>query len=509
MLGHRELAMEDYAEMFKRRKWLILVVTLGVLVVSVVVSSILPPRYESQTLVLIEQQKVPEDYVKPVLDEDLGARLASMKEQILSRSRIEPIITKFNLFSSNGSSMDERVERTRKAIKITQIHSEQARSSGSMPGFFISFDAQDARTAQQVCGEITSLFVSENLHAREQSAEGTSDFLKQQLEDAKRKLDEQDAKLAAFQEKYLGRLPGQEASNSNSLQALTTQLDASTQSLNRMQQSETFIQAMISQQSQQLQSAEPIATITADERKKELKSLKEQKAALDAIYTPDHPDVVAMNRRIADLEAQMAKPAADPTPAPDATGATMRPDPPQLQQLKAQLSSVEASIASARKAQGGIEAQIRNYESRIEASPQVEEEYKQITRDHDTALGFYDSLLQKMNMSSMATALEQRQQGEQFIVMDAPNLPDAPTFPNRYIFAGGGFAGGLFLGLLLAAILEYRDVTLRNERDIWAFTKLPTLAVVSHINDLPRPEKPKGLWKRFSRSPKSLESAGV
>ena len=509
MLGHRELTVEDYAAILKRRKWLILIVTVSVLVVSVAVSFVLPPKYESQTLVLIEQQRVPEDYVKPVVDEDLGARLASMKEQILSRSRIEPIITKFNLFSGGNKTMDDRVDQTRKAIKITQIHSEQARGAGSMPGFFISFDAQDARTAQQVCGEITSLFVSENLHAREASAEGTSDFLKQQLDNAKRKLDEQDSKLATFQQKYLGRLPGEESSNSNSLQALTTQLDAATQSVNRMQQSETFIEAMISQQSQQLQSNEPVAAVTADERKKELKALKDQKAALDAIYTPDHPDVVAMKRRIADLEAQIAKPAAEPAPSPDAPAASTRPDSPQLQQLKAQLRAVQESIAGAKKEQAGISAEIHTYESRIEASPQIEEEYKQVTRDHDTAVEFYDSLLKKMNMSSMATALEQRQQGEQFIVMDAPNLPDAPSFPNRLVFAGGGFAGGLFLGLLLAAILEYRDMTLRNERDVWAFTKLPTLAIVSHIDDLPQPEKPKGRWKLFSGSPKPLESAGI
>jgi polysaccharide chain length determinant protein (PEP-CTERM system associated) len=509
MLGHRELTVEDYAAILKRRKWLILIVTVSVLVVSVAVSFVLPPKYESQTLVLIEQQRVPEDYVKPVVDEDLGARLASMKEQILSRSRIEPIITKFNLFSGGNKTMDDRVDQTRKAIKITQIHSEQARGAGSMPGFFISFDAQDARTAQQVCGEITSLFVSENLHAREASAEGTSDFLKQQLDNAKRKLDEQDSKLATFQQKYLGRLPGEESSNSNSLQALTTQLDAATQSVNRMQQSETFIEAMISQQSQQLQSNEPVAAVTADERKKELKALKDQKAALDAIYTPDHPDVVAMKRRIADLEAQIAKPAADPAPSPDAPAASTRPDSPQLQQLKAQLRAVQESIAGAKKEQAGISAEIHTYESRIEASPQIEEEYKQVTRDHDTAVEFYDSLLKKMNMSSMATALEQRQQGEQFIVMDAPNLPDAPSFPNRLVFAGGGFAGGLFLGLLIVATLEYRDTTLRNERDVWAFTKLPTLAIVSHIDDLPQPEKPKGRWKLFSGSPKPLESAGI
>jgi uncharacterized protein involved in exopolysaccharide biosynthesis len=151
--------------------------------------------------------------------------------------------------------------------------------------------------------------------------------------------------------------------------------------------------------------------------------------------------------------------------------------------------------------------QVRNYESRIESSPQVEEEYKQITRDHETALEFYNSLLKKMNESSMATALEQEQQGEQFRVMDAPNLPDAPVFPNRVMFAGGGLAAGLFLGFLIAGLLEYQDTSLRNEKDIWAFTKLSTLAVISHLDGLPQPTEPRSLWKLFSRTNKPVESA--
>jgi len=190
MLGHRDLTMEDYAGILKRRFWLILICSIAVLAIAIVISRIIPPQYESQTLVLIEQQKVPEDYVKPVVDENLGARLASMKEQILSRSRIEPIIERFNLYAGSQTTLDDRIAMTQKAIGIKPIPS----TSGGMPGFFITFKAQDAHTAQQVCGEITSLFVSENLSAREQSAEGTTDFLKQQLEDSKRNLDEQDAK---------------------------------------------------------------------------------------------------------------------------------------------------------------------------------------------------------------------------------------------------------------------------------------------------------------------------
>ena len=505
MLGHRELTMQDYVGILKRRFWLILTSAILLLGIGIGLSHILPPQYVSQTLVLIEQQKVPENYVKPVVTEDLGGRLASMKEQILSRSRLEPIITKFNLFAGSNNTMDDRIDQTRKAIQITPILSSQA--SHGMPGFFITFKAQDARIAQQVCGEITSLFVSENLNAREQSAEGTTDFLKQQLADSKRNLDEQDAKLAIFQQKYFGKLPEQEPSNTNTLQALTTQLDAVTQSLGRMQENETFLQAMISQQTHELQGLEPGSGISADERQKELKTLIAQKQELEALYTPDHPDLLAISRRIADLRAEIAHASAEPAPKA-ALAPVTRTDPPQLLQLKAQLRGVQQSMAAAKQEQTRLQQKIRTYESRIESSPLVEQEYKQVTRDHDTALQFYNSLLTKMNESSMATALEQRQQGEQFRVMDAPNLPDAPTFPNPFVFAGGGFTVGLFLGLLIAALLEYRDISLRNERDIWAFTKLPTLGIISHIDGLPQPAQASSRWKLFSRSSKAIESAG-
>ena len=505
MLGHRELTMQDYVGILKRRFWLILTSAILLLGVGIGLSHILPPQYVSQTLVLIEQQKVPENYVKPVVTEDLGGRLASMKEQILSRSRLEPIITKFNLFAGSNNTMDDRIDQTRKAIQITPILSSQA--SHGMPGFFITFKAQDARIAQQVCGEITSLFVSENLNAREQSAEGTTDFLKQQLADSKRNLDGQDAKLAVFQQKYFGKLPEQEPSNTNTLQALTTQLDAVTQSLGRMQENETFLQAMISQQTHELQGLEPGSGISADERQKELKTLIAQKQELEALYTPDHPDLLAISRRIADLRAEIAHASAEPAPKA-ALAPVTRTDPPQLLQLKAQLRGVQQSMAAAKQEQTRLQQKIRTYESRIESSPLVEQEYKQVTRDHDTALQFYNSLLTKMNESSMATALEQRQQGEQFRVMDAPNLPDAPTFPNPFVFAGGGFTVGLFLGLLIAALLEYRDISLRNERDIWAFTKLPTLGIISHIDGLPQPAQASSRWKLFSRSSKAIESAG-
>ena len=504
MLGHRELTVEDYGGILKRRFWLILICAITFLGVGIGVAYIITPQFVSQTLVLIEQQQVPTDYVTPVVTQDLGERLASMREQILSRSRIEPIIEQFNLYAGHGATMDDRVELTQKAIGVKPIPSSQ--NSHGMPGFFVTFKAQDPRTAQQVCGEITSLFVSENLNAREQSAEGTTDFLKQQLADAKAKLDDQDAKLAAFQQKYFGMLPEQEPSNMNTLQALTVQLVAANQSMSRAQQEVTFLQSMVTQQAHELQNAEPTAGgVSADDRRTELKSLIEQKQALVAVETPDNPDVIAISRKIADLQAQIARAPAEPNPV-SATSTVNHADSPQLLQLKAQLNGAQVALNAAKQEQARIEQQVRAYESKLQSSPQVDEEYKQLTRDHETALAFYNSLLTKMNESSMATALEQRQQGEQFRVMDPPNLPDAPTFPNRIVFAGGGFAGGLVLGLLIAALLEYRDTSLRNERDIWAFTKLPTLATISRIDGLPQPAKTRSRWNPFSRANKPIES---
>src|SRR5258707_10176555 len=235
MLGHRALTLQDYTTILKRRWWIIAIPAIIFPIIGFGITFLVQPEYMSQTLVLVEQQKVPESYVKSIVTEDLNGRLATMKEQILSRSRLQPIIERFNLFANSKLSMDDRIDLTRKNIGIAPIQSEIARTNG-LPGFYISFKSSDPRTAQLVCGEIQSLFVSENLSDRAASAAGTTDFLKGQLADAKAKLDEQDSRLAKFEQTYMGKLPGAEAGNINMLTTLNTQLDASTQTLNRMEQ---------------------------------------------------------------------------------------------------------------------------------------------------------------------------------------------------------------------------------------------------------------------------------
>lgn len=490
MLGHRTLTAEDYFAILKRRAWLIALPTLLLPIVAFGITFLISPQYISQTLVLVESQKVSTDIVPSVISEDITGRLASMKEQILSRSRLEPIIEKYNLFGTKKMTMDDKIDQVRKDIDIKPIRSEVARTGG-LPGFFISFKASDARTAQLVCGEITSLFVSENLHAREQSAQGTTDFLKGQLADAKRNLDEQDAKMAEFQRTYSGKLPGEEAPNLNMLTTLNTQLDAATQALNRMEQDKSYEEALLAQQSRDLTTPDQ-SRLAPQAQNSELQALLSQEAELTARYTDDYPDVVAVRRKIKDLRREMAQ---APPPAPvSAAPAPTRSEPLSVQQLRAQLRSLDQGIMQKRRDQAQIQGQIRMYQDRIQSTPAVQEQFKNLTRDYQTAQQFYDDLLKKMDQSKMATDLERRQQGEQFRVMDEPNLPEEPAFPKRNLFAGAGAFAGLVLGLLIVAWFEYRDTSLRSDRDIWAFTKLPTLAVIAYTKPTHSSSSLRGLF---------------
>jgi len=507
MLGHRTLSVDDYFGILKRRGWMIAVPAILLTLIGFGLTFVVTPQYVSQTLILVEQQKVPDEYVKPVIEEDLTARLASMKEQILSRSRLEPIIERFNLYGTKKTSMDDRIDQTRKNIDIKPIHSEMARTGG-LPGFFISFRDSDPHTAQLVCGEIASLFVTANLNARAQSAEGTTDFLKGQLADAKRNLDDQDAKLAAFQSKYMGRLPGEESPNMSMLTSLNTQLDAATQALARMEQDKSYMESMLAQQQSMSTQVSERGGSSPSAQQAQLQALQSEEVDLTRRYTDDYPDVVAVRRKIKELQAQIA---AAPAPAPTsaATPASTTPnrnDSPGVQQLRAQLRSIDQGITAKRHEQAMIQNQVRVYQDRISSSPLVQEEYKNITRDYQTAQAFYDELLKKMNQSKMATDLERRQQGEQFSVMDQPNLPDGPFFPRRGVFVGAGLAGGLILGIMLVAWREYRDTAMRSERDVWAFTKLPTLGVISFSGEGMEPASKTGGW-RFRKRKAEIHAA--
>jgi len=482
-MAQRELTTADYLAMLRRHWVMILICTIIGGPLAYGVSRFLPVKYKSQTLVLIEQQSVPEKYVTSIDTSDISQRLSSMQQQILSRSRLEPIIRQYGLYSSEAqkTSMDILVTRLQAAIEVTPVAPMAETRSHELPGFNVAVTWDNARTAQEVCTAVTSMFIEENLKSRQQHSEETTQFLSQQLVDAKTNLDEQDAKLATFKSHYMGALPDEEQTNLNLLTGLTSQLDAATQALYRAQQDKSFAETMLSQQVSAWQASQTGHNPATLEQ--QLIAMQTQLATLQSRYTDDYPDVVKTKADIAALQKRMSE---DNQPA--AQAATKEPkssvEPAQIQQLRAQVHSYDQAIAAKTKEQEQIKQQIGLYQGRIQSSPAVEQQYKELTRGYQTALDSYNDLLKKRQEAAMASQMERDQQGEQFRVLDPANLPSKPSFPNRPMFALGGLGGGLALGLGLAFLLEMKDSSFKTERDVEVALQLPVLAMIPAVESL-------------------------
>ncbi len=495
MLGHRQLGIDDYLEILRRRWWIILIPTVLGCVGAYLYSRTLADRYTSRTLVLVEQQKVPDNYVKSLVTGDITELLGTMQEQILSRTRLQPIIEKFGLFKEDKGHvpMEDLVDRLRKSISVAPVQSLVSTREGELPGFTITFTGSDPRLAQQVCAEITSMFIEENLRLREQSAVGTTDFLKDQLDDAKRNLDAQDAKLADFKRKYLGSLPGNTQTDMNMLAGFTSQLDAVTSQLVRAQQDKAYQESLLAQQVAAWQASQRPGEAHEDTLQLQLTALQTQLTAMQGHYTADHPDVVRLKEEVASLKKRIADSAAsakEEKPA-ETVQPTNRLEPPAIQQLRFQLHQSEILIKEKTAEQARLKQQLNTYQARLSLTPAVEQQYSELTRGYQTALQFYNDLLAKKNQSEMAMNLERRQQGQQFRVMDPADLPEKPSFPDRPLFAGGGLGAGLALGVGITLLLELRDKTLRTENDVQHFLGLPTLATVPVINEWKGPSQGK------------------
>jgi polysaccharide chain length determinant protein (PEP-CTERM system associated) len=410
-----------------------------------------------------------------------------MQQQILSRTRLEPLIRQFGLYPAdvNRLPMEELVARLQKNIEITPVQPMAETQSKQLPGFYISVTLDNARTAQGVCTTITSMFIEENLRLRQQHSEDTTQFLAQQLVDAKAKLDDHDAKLAAFKSRYIGALPDQEQTNLNLLMGLSTQLDAATQALSRAQQDKSYAESMLAQQISVWQASQTGSN--PDTLQQQLMALETQLANLQSRYTDDYPDVVKTKNAIAALKKKIAESDDSNTPADSSKAAKSKLEPQEIQRLRAQIHTFDQVIAQKTAEQEQIKKQIRLYQERVQSSPAIEQQYSELTRDYKTALEFYNDLLKKRDQSAMATDLERHQEGEQFRVLDPANLPDKPSFPDHRLFALGGFGGGFALGLGLALFLEIRDTSLRTERDVESILHLPLLAMIPEIEPISTP----------------------
>jgi polysaccharide chain length determinant protein (PEP-CTERM system associated) len=445
-------------------------------VIGWVAANVLPKRYTSQTMVLVEEPTVSTKIIDQAVAEDLNHRLATMQEQILSRSRLQPIIEKLNLYPEERGKVpvDDLVEKLHGSITVKPVEVMQGTGPHQLPGFYITATFDTPQLAQQVCTEITSMFLAQNARQTEQQASRTTSFLGEQLAEAKAKLDQEDAKLAEFKRQHPGSLPEDNPTNLGVLMGTNSQLEANTQAIARAEQEKAFNESLL-QQEEANWKTRTTGGANPDSADQQLSLLQDRLTDLLSRYTPDHPDVIKTESQIAELKKRMAEP---PKQAPANAPAQSTHEPPQIQLLRAKLRQDDLTIANLKREQAQIQAQARQLQGRMEATPMVEQQYKEITRDHQTASDIYNDLLKKSQSSTMVGALVHEQNSEQFRVYDPPNLPQSPSFPKKPYFVGGGALGGLAIGLGILFLLAMMDKTIHSEHDAELFLQLPVLTVV-------------------------------
>ena len=491
MSENRELTMDDYLAMLRRRLKVILVPALLAPLAGFGVSYLFPPKYTSQSTVLVDPQKVPDSYVQPVITSDFTERIQTLSQQVLSPIRLKPVIESLGvvrpdeqakLITEIQQNMSVEPVITSMTAGIAEARRKKPSiTSAPVPGFNVNYTDSDALRAQKICNAMTSMIVDENLRSRAEVAQGTNDFLSRQVEDAKRALDEQDSKLAAFKKQYMGQLPGDSDNNMRMLMSLNTQLDATTQTLGRAQQDKAYTESMLAQQISAWKSSQ--SNTNPQTLEQELAQLQSQLMQLQARYTDDHPDVIKAKADILEVEKKLKEVNSAAANSSDGTEKASASEPPEIRQLRLQVHQYEGIIEQATLDQKHLQSQVNLYESRTSMSPNVEEQYKLLTRDNDNAQAFYKDLLAKKSSSGLATSMENQQEGEQMHILVAAQLPDSPSFPNRPIFAAGGLGVGLALGLILGIWLEFSDNSIRTEKDAAAIMDLPLLISVPWLGE--------------------------
>jgi len=453
-------------------------------------SWVLPARYKSSTLILVEQPTMPESIVASNVNQNLQDRLQSISQQILSRTRLLTIADKLNLYENSKRPMtpDDRVDAMRKAISVDLVQNR----NNEISAFKVSFTSNDPVLAQRVTNELTQLFINEDSKVRAAQSEGTTHFIEQQLEDARASLAAQEAKVHQFETAHEGSLPTQQASNLQILAGLQGQLQNQQDSLNTAKQQRVYYQSLIEQYKNLHATGRSVegapSEVTALDQ--ELSRLRAQLTDLSSRYTDSYPDVQKVKAQIAKTERQRQELLSTPKTGSKAGDSESGP----LLQLQGQLQANLVEISNRERAMAELETRINQYQGRLNSQPGIEQQLADLNRGYEQSKANYDDLFKKKNQSAMATSMERMQQGERFTMLDPASVPTRPDFPNRLKFCGLGILFGIAAGALVVFLFEFFDDRLHGEKEI---KSLLSMQVMSEIPEVENPADLKRSNKRM------------
>jgi polysaccharide chain length determinant protein (PEP-CTERM system associated) len=470
-----EIQLRDYLGVARRRKWWIILTFTVIFVSAVVVAMRMPNIYRSETVILVDPQKVPDSYVPSTVTTSIQDRLSTIQQQVMSPSRLKRIIDSLGLYPSlRGRISDQRLIAMMQKSTVVEVTNPGYLRLSS---FKIAFHGKDPVTVSRVANELAALFIEENMKAREQQFYGTADFLNTELQDTKIKLEQKERELQAVKSRFILDLPESKQYHLEALTNLRSQVRASQDRVNQAQQQKVMLQSMAatSAPTVDLDSAMGSGSPYASQVQK----LDSRLAELRSRYGANYPDVRKAQRELDQLKNKAAAEEKN-GPAP--------PDPATLIQrgrrnpvLEAQYQKLNQQIEDENKLQAQEQVQLNFHVSKLERVPIFEQQIVGMMRDYDSLRGHYQNLLDKRISAEMASALESRQKAERFVILDAAPVPEKPFAPNRPMIVLAALIGGLLGGIGLGVLVEGSDESVRSENEAASILGKPVLAGIPLI----------------------------
>ena len=491
-----------------RRKWLAIFSAAALASAAITVALSLPKIYQSTATILVVGQQVPTDFVRTTVTGTLDTRLQTISQEILSRSRLEELITHFDLYPRRQNvNTDALIERMRRDIEV-----KPTGAGGSTVAFTVKYQGREPKTVAEVTNTLASYYIEENMKVRERQATGTAEFLKVQLAQVKSRLEVQERQVSDFKRKYLGELPAQLDANLQTLERLNTQFRVNAEKqLRAKEQRQELARVMDSMSA--IMSLGPAPTTStsrphsgptpgaspADPNVARLNRLKQELKDLRTRFNDRYPDVVqlktevealerqvqesARERQLAEAKAAEAKREADAANAAKGQPKEEKPaarDPYAIQAQEA-LSALAVELNTLKEEEAQLRTAMSAYQLRVDNTPRRDLEFQELSRDYDSTRELYRTLLKRYEEAQLSENLEQRQKGEQFRILEEAAASTVPIAPNRprLILLGLGLSIGVGVGLMLLA--EQLDTSFHTVDELRSAIRFPILVSIPRI----------------------------
>jgi polysaccharide chain length determinant protein (PEP-CTERM system associated) len=448
------LSPGDYLDIAKRRKWSFILPFLFLAAVAAATAFLLPPKYRSSATILIEEQEIPTDFVTATVTSFAEQRLQQINQRIMSTTKLLEIIEAFDLYRKmrDRRTTEEVIEQMREDVKLKQISTEvmdrrTGRPTVATIAFSLSYQGKDSpKAVQRVASKLVSLFLQENLEVRERQTAETSQFLQDETRRIKTELSEIELALSEFKEKHIKELPDLLQVNIQGLSNCERSTERLEEQLRSIKEREGYLQVQLANLSPFMENSD----------RTRLAALETELVTLKTRFSDDHPDVTKAKAEISALKSKMASDSTSRHSHAD------EPDNPAYVTLAAQLASAQSEIRSIRNQIGEFRKTKAIYEVRIENTPRVERQYKELSGRQMNLQAKYNDLMQKHMEAKVAIGLEKGQKGERFTLIDPPRLPEKPFKPNRLAIMLIGIVLGIGAGVGWAALRELTDQSIRS-----------------------------------------------